>query len=47
MDDLRIYYNFIRPYMALNGKTPAEQANIDLELGKNKWLNLIKASSKR
>ena len=37
IDGFRIYYNFIRP---------AQQANIDLELGKNKWLNLIKASSK-
>jgi len=25
-----------------NGKTPAEEANIDLKLGKNKWLSLIK-----
>jgi transposase InsO family protein len=24
MDGQRIYYNFIRPHMALNGKTPAE-----------------------
>jgi hypothetical protein len=33
--------------MALDEKTPAEKANIGLELGNNKWLNLIKASSKR
>jgi len=44
---MRIYYNFIRSHMALNGKTPAQQANIDLKLGKNKWLDLIKASSKK
>jgi len=29
---LRIYYNFIRPHMSLNGKTPAEEAGINLEL---------------
>jgi hypothetical protein len=28
MGGLRIYYNFIRPHMALNGKTPAQQAKI-------------------
>jgi hypothetical protein len=30
--------------MALNGLTPAEKANVDLELGENKWLGLIKKS---
>ncbi len=29
MDGQRIYYNFIRPHMALNGKTPAECAEIN------------------
>jgi transposase-like protein len=38
----QIYYNFIRPHQALNGKTPAQQANINLELGKNKWFSLIR-----
>ena len=46
LDGMRIYYNFIRPHMALNGKTPAQQAGIDLELGKNKWIELIKRSAK-
>jgi len=41
-DGLRNYYNFIRPHQALNGKTPAEVAKIDLKLGKNRWLSLIK-----
>lgn len=46
IDGFRIYYNFIRPHMALNGKTPAEKANVGLELGKNKWLELIKKSAR-
>jgi len=45
MDGNRIYYNFIRPHMALNGKTPAEEAGINLDLEQNKWQSLIKQSS--
>jgi hypothetical protein len=45
MDRMRIYYNFIRPRMALNGKTPAEKTEI-LEQGKNEWLYLIMKSAK-
>lgn len=45
IDGMRIYYNFIRPHMALNGKTPAEQANIDSLMEGNKWLFLIKRAS--
>jgi len=32
--------------MSLKRKTPAEQAKIDLQLGKNKWLSLVKNASK-
>jgi hypothetical protein len=38
-----IYYNFIRPHQALEGKTPAEKAGIGIE-EQNKWLGLIKKS---
>lgn len=41
MDGQRIYYNFIKPPMALNGKTPAEKAKI-AKLGRNRWHSLIK-----
>jgi hypothetical protein len=34
----RIYYNFVKPHQALDGKTPAEKAGIK---GKDKWKNLI------
>jgi len=43
IDGFRIYYNFIRPHMALNGKTPAEKSGI-AKLEQNKWLSLIKKS---
>ena len=36
-----VYYNFIRPHMSLGGKTPAEVAGLDLDLGQNKLMNLI------
>lgn len=45
IDGFRNYYNFIRPHQALNGKTPAEMAGLDLGLGKNKWLGLIEKAS--
>lgn len=43
MDGLRIYYNFIRSYTALNGKTPAQKANIEFDDAK--WLTLIKKAA--
>lgn len=46
LDRLRLYYyNFIRPHQALNGKTPAQKAGINLDLGNNKWLSLMKKAS--
>jgi hypothetical protein len=41
MDANRIYYNYLRPHAALDGKTPAEKAGIDLKLQGNKWKKLI------
>jgi transposase-like protein len=38
----RVYYNHIRPHQGLNGKTPAQAAGLDLNLGTNKWESLIK-----
>lgn len=44
VEGFKNYYNFIRPHQALNGKTPAEIAGINLNLDGNKWMNLIKES---
>lgn len=45
MKGWEIYYNFIRPHLALKGKTPSELAtDIKLE-NPNKWLELINMSS--
>jgi len=46
IEGMRIYYNFIRPHMALNGKTPSEACGITIE-GKNKWITLIQNASKK
>ena len=45
-EGFRTYYNFLRPHSALKGKTPAEEANIDLELKRSKWLSIIRKSKK-
>jgi transposase-like protein len=37
---MRIYHNFVKPHMALEGKTPAEAAGIKVE-GDNKWITII------
>lgn len=43
-ESFRLYHNFIKPHMALNGLTPSEVANIQLNLSRNKWLDLLKRS---
>ncbi|MCL5948851.1 MAG: IS6 family transposase [Candidatus Bathyarchaeota archaeon] len=40
----QIYHNYVRPHMALDGKTPAEACGIKVE-GDNKWLTLIQNAS--
>lgn len=37
----RVIHNFVNPHYELNQKTPAEAAEIDLHLGRNKILDLI------
>jgi len=43
-DGYQIYHNYVRPHMALEGKTPSEMAGITIN-GKNKWLTLIQNAS--
>ena len=46
MDGMRIYYNFIRPHTALNGKTPAQKAKLVDDVEKIDWKSLIKKATK-
>jgi hypothetical protein len=41
----QIYHSYVRPHMALDGKTPSEAARIKVK-GQNKWLTLIQNASK-
>jgi len=42
----RIMHNFVNPHQELKGKTPAEKAEIKLNLGRNKQLELIEFVAK-
>ncbi len=46
LSGMQIYHNYIRPHMALDGKTPAEVAGIEIH-GDNKWLTLIQNASRK
>jgi putative transposase len=43
---LQIFHNYIRPHMALKGKTPAEACGIRVE-GENRWLTLIQNAQEK
>jgi len=45
-ENYRLYHNFIKKHMALNGLTPSQVANINLPLENNRWLSLLKLSVK-
>lgn len=45
IDGYQLYHNFIRPHMALDGKTPADVCGIEVN-GKNKWKTLIQNATK-
>ncbi len=43
----QIIHNFVNPNIELNGKTPAQVAEIKLKLGRNKLLSLIRITAKK
>jgi hypothetical protein len=42
LESLRVYYNFVRSHVTLDGHTPAQQAAMPIQLGTNHWLDLIR-----
>ena len=40
----QIFHNYVRPHMALDGKTPSEKAGIEVK-GQDKWLTIIQNAS--
>ncbi|MDG6967595.1 MAG: DDE-type integrase/transposase/recombinase [Nitrososphaerota archaeon] len=44
-DGMRINYNFLRPHMGLDGKTPAQVAGLDLGLDGIRWKALIRKAT--
>ena len=40
LSGMQIFHNYVRPHMALDGRTPSEAAGIEVK-GKDKWLTLI------
>ena len=46
-EGMRIQYNFVKPHMALKGKTPAQEAKIgNIIKNGNKWMDLLDHSLK-
>ena len=39
------YYNYIRPHQGIEGLTPAQMANIPLDLTGNRWEKMIELAS--
>jgi hypothetical protein len=46
LSGMQIFHNYIRPHMALDGKTPADKAGITIK-GDNKWITLIQNASRK
>jgi transposase-like protein len=46
-EGMRINYNFVKPHMALDGKTPAQESGLNVVNEKgNKWMDLLELASK-
>jgi transposase InsO family protein len=46
LDGYRIFHNHVRPHMSLDGHTPAQEAAIPIQLGTNRWLDLIRQAAR-
>lgn len=46
IDGYQIFHNYIRPHMALEGKTPSEACGVTIQ-GHDKWKTLIQNATKR
>ncbi|MEM5808250.1 MAG: integrase core domain-containing protein, partial [Candidatus Aenigmatarchaeota archaeon] len=44
LEGFKTYYNFIKPHMSLEGLTPSQKAQIELQLDRNRWLSLLRKS---
>jgi hypothetical protein len=44
ISSMQIFHNYVRPTMALDGRTPANAAGIEVQ-GENKWLTIIQNAS--
>jgi len=42
---MQIFHNYVRPHMALDGKTPSEATGIKVE-GENRWMTIIQNAAK-
>lgn len=40
LDGYKLFHNYIRPHMGLDGQTPADKVGISIQ-GDNKWITLI------
>jgi putative transposase len=45
IEGYQLFHNYIRPHMALDGKTPADVAGIEVK-GDNKWLTIIQHAAR-
>ena len=39
---MQVYYNYIRPHQGIEGMTPAQMANLPINLTGNRWMTMIK-----
>jgi hypothetical protein len=46
LSGMQIFHNYVRPHMALDGRTPSEAAGIQVK-GRDKWLTLIQNASRK